>query len=165
MKRTVFSTKSVNKIAKDIDDGFIFKSIDNPFWEGKIGLRKEDSSFSMTQEELDEYIKCKLNVEHFANNYCKVKKEDGKYDIINLRDYQYDIINMFEENQFNILLASRQIGKCVTFNTEIIVENDGTLEKVRIGKLYYDILKEKRGLTFLEKLKIKLYDILFWFEK
>lgn len=165
MKKVTFSTKKVEETAKAIDDGFIFKKIDNPFWEGKIGLRREKVSFSMTQEELDEYIKSKIDVKHFANNYCKVKQEDGKYDIISLRDYQYDIIDMFDGNQFNILLASRQIGKCSTFNTTIIILQEGVPKKVRIGKLYYDLLKKKRFLTFWEKLKIKLYDILYFLEK
>lgn len=105
----------VEAITKQIDDGFLPSRAENPFFDGKVGLRKEKVTFSMTEEEKEEYIKCKLDVKYFANNYCKVKTEDGIYRIIRLRDYQYKILDMFQNpsNKFNILMASRQVGKTI----------------------------------------------------
>ena len=37
------------------------------------GIRKSGIKFAMTQEEFEEYLKCKLSVYYFAENYCKIK--------------------------------------------------------------------------------------------
>lgn len=114
-KRVVFSTSFVEKVTNKMEDGFMPSNLENPYYDKKIGLRKAKLPFRLTDEELSEYTKCKLDVKYFANNHCKVKVEDGTYDIISLRDYQYDIVDMFQNpsNKFNILLSSRQIGKTI----------------------------------------------------
>jgi len=61
-------------------------------------------------------------------------------------------------------MASRQIGKCFSFNTLCSVEKDGIQIDFRIGKLYYYLLSKERTLTFFEKVKVKLYDWLYFLE-
>jgi hypothetical protein len=119
----------------------------------------------MTEEEQQEYIKCALDVHYFTEKYCKVKTEDGTINNIKLRDYQKEILDNFINNRFNILMASRQVGKCSYFNTLCSIEKDNMIINFRIGKLYYYMLKKERKLTLLEKLKIKLYDFLYMLEK
>lgn len=113
-KKIVFSTKMVDKITKMIEDGFVLPRTENPYYDGILGLRKDGISFKMTNEEIEDYIKCKIDIQHFANNYCKVKSEDGSYKIIKLRDYQKEILDMYDKNQYSVLMASRQIGKTIT---------------------------------------------------
>lgn len=122
MKRIVFSTKMVDSVTKKMDEGYLPSNAENPYFDKKIGLRKENIPFKLTPEEQEEYIKCKIDVKYFANNYCKVKTEDGTYKIIKLRDYQYDILDMFQNpsNKFNILMASRQIGKTICSSIYIL---------------------------------------------
>jgi hypothetical protein len=113
-KRVVFSTSFVDKVTKQLDDGFQVPRAENPFFMNIQDVRRENLTFKMSKEEIDEYIKCKLDVKYFANNFCKVKVEDGSYRIIKLRDYQLDILDMFDDNKFSILMASRQVGKTIS---------------------------------------------------
>lgn len=150
-KKVVFSTKRLTEINKLLDDGVILKGYENPYADGILGVRKQDITFAMTSDEQDEYIKCALDVTYFSK-YCSVKQDDGKYKPITLRDYQYDIINMYQKNKYSILLSSRQIGKCVDFDTEVYVEGIGYMKMYElwynsigryymIGKIKYIIYK------------------------
>jgi len=124
------------------------------------GIRKANLTFAMTDFEFEEYVKCKISVQYFAEKYCQIKREDGTIGPMKLRDYQKDIIDLYTKNPRSILMASRQTGKCLTFNTLANIECDGKIIKIPIGILYYDSLKNDRKLTFLEKVKILLYKII-----
>lgn len=147
-----------------INDGILVKRFENPWLKGEVGVRRNGVAFKMTNEEQQEYVKCALDIHYFIEKYCKVKREDGSTGHIKLRDYQSDILDDFVENRFNILMASRQVGKCVSFNTIISIEKDNYQYDIRLGKLYYKMLSAERKLTFLERLKIKLYDFLYYLE-
>lgn len=114
VKQRVWSTKLVEETREAILNGFLPPKKDSPYYENKIGLRKENVIFEMTNDEIDEYIKCYNDVMYFAENYCFVKSEDGKHKIIKLRPYQKDILIMYKENRFSILMAARQSGKTVS---------------------------------------------------
>ena len=125
------------------------------------GVRRKGIRFAMTPQEIEEYIKCKLSVYYFAEHYCKIKLEDGTVGQMKLRDYQKDIIKLYTENRYSILMASRQIGKCLTFNALVnIMDENGRIFKINLGRLYYETLKKYRKLTTFEKIKIFLYKIL-----
>ena len=161
-KRVVFTTKKVEEIKKRMDDGFIPKRDEMPYYDGKIGLRRGGKlPFGFTKEEEEEYIKSKLDVIYFANNYCSVKQKDGKYDIIKLRDYQEDVLNMFQnpKNKFNILLASRQVGKCVSPLTKVKIIIGSEIKEMAIYEVYYTLNKP---IKFLDKVKYRLYKCLEW---
>lgn len=160
-KQIIWTTKLVEERVEMLNMGEILKNVDNPFHEKIIGLRKSGLSFKMTQDEITEYIKCAKDIHYFAENYCWVKGEKGSPVKIKLRDYQEEILDNFFNNRFNILMASRQTGKCVNFNTEIILKNDKFEINTRIGKLYYYLLSLERKLSFLERIKIKLYDLIY----
>jgi hypothetical protein len=115
----------------------------------------------MTKEEREEYIKCKLSVFYFAQKYCKIKREDGTVGEIKLRDYQKNIIKLFNDNRYSILMASRQTGKCIDFNTLVnIKDNNGNIYEIPIGLLYFNELSKERSLTNLEKIKVFLYKMI-----
>ena len=163
-KQMIFTTKFVDEATEKINDGIVIKRFQNPWLKSEVGLRRAGVSFKMSPEEQQEYVKCALDIHYFTEKYCKVKREDGSIGDIQLRDYQKEILDNFVNSRFNILMASRQVGKCFYFNTLINIEKDGILIEIRIGKLYYYMLNKERSLTLLEKTKIRLYDFLFYLE-
>lgn len=164
-KQMVFTTKFVDEATDKINDGIVIKRYQNPWLKNEIGLRRAGVAFKMSPEEQSEYIKCALDIDHFVEKYCKVKREDGSVGNITLRTYQKEILENFVNSRFNILMASRQVGKCFSFNTIISVEKNGVIRDIRIGKLYYSMISMERELSLLEKIKIKLYDWIFTLEK
>lgn len=113
-RQMVFTTRLVDEATDKINDGIVIKRFQNPWLKSEVGLRRAGVSFRMSPEEQQEYIKCALNVDYFTEKYCKVKTEDGSIDHIQLRDYQEEILENFVKNRFNILMASRQVGKTIS---------------------------------------------------
>lgn len=163
-KQMVFTTKLVDDATDKINDGVVVKRYQNPWLKGEVGIRRSGVTFKMSPAEQQEYIRCALDIHYFTEQYCKTKREDGSVGSITLRDYQKDILDNFINSRFNILMASRQVGKCSGFNTLCSIEKDNIQIDIRIGKLYYYMLNQERSLTLLEKIKIKLYDFLFYLE-
>lgn len=163
-KQMVFTTKLVDDATDKINDGVVVKRYQNPWLKGEVGIRRSGVTFKMSPAEQQEYIRCALDIHYFTEQYCKTKREDGSVGSITLRDYQKDILDNFVDSRFNILMASRQVGKCSGFNTLCSIEKDNIQIDIRIGKLYYYMLNQERSLTLLEKIKIKLYDFLFYLE-
>lgn len=90
---------------------------DHPFFNRKIGKRKAGISWGYTQEELLELVKCEEDIVYFANNYAKILTSKGRCvlkEVGGLRDYQEDLLRSFQHERYNIVLASRQIGKSIT---------------------------------------------------
>ena len=163
-RQIVWTTKMVEEATEKINNGFVLGRLENPFYEKVVGLRTSGLTFKMSPEEQQEYIRCALDIHYFASTYCYIKGEQGQPIIIPLRDYQKEILDNFFNNRFNILMASRQTGKCFSFNAIIRLEENGEIFEMRVGKLYYYTLSKLRKLTLLEKVKIKLYDFLFYLE-
>lgn len=114
-KQIIWNSRMIEESAEKINNGFVLSRIENPFYENTIGLRKSGLTFRMSSSEIDEYVKCKMDVHYFAENYCWIKGEKGEYVPLKgkLRDYQTEIIDSFFNNRFNILMASRQVGKTI----------------------------------------------------
>lgn len=147
-KRVTFTTKSVEEVTEKLNLGYQIKRENTPWWKNMIGVRKAGLAFAATKEEYEEYLKCKLDIHYFAENYCKIKLEDGSVGKMYLRDYQKDILDLYNNNRFSILCASRQVGKTVsaaiailhfiTFNndkTVMIVANKGDTSIEIIDKI------------------------------
>ena len=161
-RKIVFTSQLVNDTTDKINDGVVIKRFQNPWFQNEVGVRRSGLTFMMTDDEIQEYIKCKLDINYFAEKYCRIKTEDGSVQNIKLRDYQRKILDLYTKNRFSILCGSRQIGKCFSFNTTIYIENTGS---IRFGVLYYTILSGYRPLRFLEKFKIYLYNTLYRFDR
>lgn len=156
----VMTTKRVDEIMHKENMGMKIKRDEKLWFSGMPGVRKANLPFAMSNDEIQEYMKCKLSVHYFAENYCKIKREDGTIGPMTLRDYQKDIIDLYTQNRFSILMASRQTGKCNSLTTKVLYENDeGVLIEKTLGELYFQYVKEYRKLTFIEKTKIFLYKL------
>ncbi len=113
-KQMIFTTKLVDDSTNKINDGIVVKRYQNPWLKSEVGLRRSGVTFRMTKEEQEEYIRCALDIHYFVEKYCKVKREDGSVGGIFLRDYQKEILDNFVNSRFNILMASRQVGKTIS---------------------------------------------------
>ena len=111
-KKFIFTTKGVDDVTSKINDGILLKRYQSPWFKNEVGVRRSGVTFFMTDDEIQEYIKCKLDIHYFAEKYCRVKTEDGSVQNITLRDYQKDILDLFS-GRFSMLCGSRQIGKTI----------------------------------------------------
>ena len=161
----ILTSEIVNNIEERENLGKLLKRHEKIWFSNVRGVRKPYLTFAMTDHEFEEYIKCKINIHYFAENYCQIKREDGSIGPMKLRDYQKDIIDLYTKNPRSILMASRQTGKCLIFNTlASFISDNGELVKIPIGQLYYSYLNEERKLKILEKIKIFLYKMIFKLE-
>ena len=179
-RQMIFTTILVDDATDKINDGVVVKRYQNPWLKSEVGLRRAGVTFKMTTTEQQEYIRCALDVHYFTEKYCKVKTEDGSVGNIKLRDYQKDVMDNFVNNRFNILMASRQVGKTISssifmlhtilFNNDknvMIVANKGdtAVEIVDKMKSIYTLLPfflkpgiktwNQKSLTFENGCRIK----------
>ena len=112
-RKIVFDTQLVEEITNKINDGVVVKRFQNPWFQNEVGVRRAGITFRLSDEEIQEYIKCKLDIQYFAEKYCRIKTEDGSVQNIKLRDYQRNILDLYTKNRFSILCGSRQIGKTI----------------------------------------------------
>ena len=161
-KQMIFTTKLVDDATNKINDGIVVKRYQNPWLKNEVGLRRSGVTFKMTKEEQEEYIKCAIDVHHFVETYCKVKREDGSVGNILLRDYQKEILDNFVNSRFNILMASRQVGKCNQLITKVlceIINDDGVAEEVNMP-MYRLLFLFKTDKTVYDYLKFSIYKII-----
>lgn len=112
-KITVWSTKAVNDYLNDIDNGIERK--DSPFLYGNTQLRKPNLMFEYTQEEIEIIMRCKNDINFFANKFAyTMNPSTGSLNLITLRDYQEDLLNTINDNRFTVIVASRQCGKTIS---------------------------------------------------
>lgn len=110
-KRVVWTTAAFEAAVKGLTEGK--RLVANPFYDGNIKLLKADLTFQRTQDEINEWLKCKNDILYFVENYCVIMTPEGRQKV-ELRDYQRDYLRHLEQNRLSIFLACRQCGKTVT---------------------------------------------------
>lgn len=103
-------------------------------------IKKSNIIESFTEEQVLEYARCSEDPIYFIEKYVKIQHVDhGLVDFI-LRGYQKKLIKSYVENRNNIVLSSRQSGKCFSINTMVRLRNKKTGEIIEktIGELYND---------------------------
>jgi len=144
----VMTTKRVEEILSKQNLGEKISLHEKIWFNNEPGVRKAKIKFAPTKHELDEYTKCKLNIHYFAEKYCKIKREDGSVGPMVLRDYQKKMIDLMFNNNYSILMCSRQTGKTISaaitilhfclFNKDkgvMIVANKGTTVEEIVSKI------------------------------
>ena len=81
------------------------------FYLGNTNLPTAQTEYDYTPDMIKEIAKCRKNILHFASNYFYIINVDEGRQKIKLHKFQKRILKALSENRFNILLASRQIGK------------------------------------------------------
>jgi len=115
----IWTTEKIDKLVEDINNGVedIRKLKNSPFKDNDINLKREKLPFEYNALEINELAKCKASLLYFVINYCIIQTHDGRKlvrDIGGLRDFQEQILATYNNNNLNILMASRQTGKTVT---------------------------------------------------
>ena len=101
---------------------------------GNPNLKKANTEIEFTQEQKQEWIKCKSAPIYFTKNYVKIVSLDEGLVQFKMWDFQEELIKNFHENRFNICKMPRQTGKsttCVSYLLHYAVFNDS----VNIGIL------------------------------
>lgn len=160
--KNLWTTKKVEDIKRRQNLGDKIKQDEKIWFDNKIGFRKAGIRFANTKKETVEWGKCAIDVNYFAETYVHIKREDGSVGNMKLRDYQKDIIDLYTKNRFSILMASRQMGKCVSFSTMVTVRDNiqHRVIDITMGELYYHAIKMERKLTLIEVVKYNLYKLL-----
>jgi hypothetical protein len=166
-QKLVWSTKIINDLMVALDKGYR-PQVSMPFYEGKQFLRRGNIVFEYTEAELKEIAKCANDIVYFAETYAVVMTDNGIQQV-KLREYQKDLLRDFQHNRFNIVLASRQMGKTVTasifnawyltFNydkTTLLLANKSESTKEIIDKAKVVI----ENLPFFMKPGIIKYDVM-----
>lgn len=148
----IWTSELVDDLIDKVENyGLDLNKAKNPFFDKNIMLRKGRVAFQMTPEELEDFKKCRKDIIYFANKYVQLMTPDG-IGHIKLYPYQENMLLNYQKGKNNILVGSRQIGKCQLANTEIVTKQFGNIP---IYKLWFKYIKGQR--TFLDYLKYSLY--------
>lgn len=82
-------------------------------------LKKANTPIEFTQEQIEEFIKCKEDPVYFANNYVQIVTLDHGLQTFKPYHFQEKLINNFHKNRFNICKMPRQTGKALSLDTPI----------------------------------------------
>jgi len=86
----------------------------NEIYLGNPNLKKANTPIEFTQENIEEYLKCKSDPVYFSMNYVKIVTLDEGLKSFTPYDFQEKLINNFHDNRFNICKMPRQTGKSTT---------------------------------------------------
>lgn len=108
---------------------------------GIQGIKAADDLQMVTPEQAAYYAKelkrCKNDPVYFAEKYFTIISYRGK-EIIKLYDKQKEMLYNYYNYPFNIVVASRQSGKCISRDSIITVrdKSTGKITRISIGDLW-----------------------------
>jgi hypothetical protein len=165
----ILTSKLVEEIIYKDNMNIKLKNREKLWFSNIKGVRKSNLTFAMTNQEMNEYLKCKMSVHYFAQQYCQIKREDGSVGKMTLRDYQKDIIDLYTQNRFSMLMASRQTGKTISASIVllhyVLFNNDKCVMIVaNKGKTVIEIVRKIKDIYRLLPFYLKK-GVLNWNEK
>lgn len=86
------------------------KTKDQTFYLGNKNLPVPETEFQWTQEMVEDLERARKSILHFSRFFYIVNLDEGKQPI-KLYPYQKRILKALVDHRFNVVLASRQIGK------------------------------------------------------
>ena len=96
---------------------------------GNPNLKKANTEIEFSHDQVQEFIKCKLDPVYFARQYIKIVNVDEGLVGFDMWPFQEKLISRFHENRFNICMMPRQTGKSTTSVSYLLhyaVFNDST---------------------------------------
>jgi len=109
-------------------------------------IRRADQAISLSIEQTMEMIrlvKRPNGVKRFVH-YVDIITASGPLNFGKvIKSFQYDMIDLFQSTERSILLASRQMSKCVKGDTMITVRNDKSGEEMNITMKEFHNLQNK----------------------
>ena len=87
---------------------------DSDVYLGNPNLKRTNVNIEWTQENIEEYLKCKEDPVYFTENYIKIINLDEGLVPFEMYPFQEKLVKNFHENRFNICKMPRQSGKSTT---------------------------------------------------
>jgi len=128
---------------------------------GNPNLKKANTQIEFTQENIEEYLKCKDDPVYFAQQHVKIVTLDHGLQPFKTYDFQEKLIKNFHKNRFNICKMPRQTGKSTTvisFLLHHVVFNDS----VNIGILAN---KASTARELLSRLQVAYENLPKWMQQ
>jgi hypothetical protein len=104
-----------------------------------------------TNWQVQELIKCRDDIFYWAEKYVKVKHPKLGVIKVNFkgRDYQKNFLRSYQDHRHTIVLAARQMGKCIFSSTMVDVrdKNTGKIFKVSLGELHLKYKNKHKNLS------------------
>jgi len=136
-------------------------------YNGNPNLSRIHETQSLTQDQVEEYIKCADPVNgpiYFIKKYIRIVHVDKGLIPFNLWDFQEDIINKVNNNRFVICKMARQSGKALDIKTPILTtEGWKTFETLMVGDYVYGDDGKPTKITFITETmdNHECYDVSF----
>lgn len=113
-------------------------SDDIKFYKNNPGIKSANQKIAFTEEQVQEYLKCADDPVYFIENYVKIVSIENGPVLFKMFPYQKRIIEAIHNNTRVIVRIGRQLGKCVSFFTQIYIKNKETNEtnEIYIGDFY-----------------------------
>ena len=109
--------EKLKKLELPVDDA-TSKTLDingNPSsFSNNVDLLAKNAKLPLTEEHIEEILKCSNDPIYFIENYVKIFDLDKGWTLPTLRKYQKDIIKNYKTSRFNQIMAGRQTGKSTT---------------------------------------------------
>ena len=151
-KSVVYSTKRINAILNDADNG---KFDLNPFFHGSTDWRDAGVIFEYTDEELAEIEKCANDCVYFVEHYCKFLNKKGRT-LVKLYDFQKENLKAMSSEHWDpkeevvmpdnpeiVIMQSRQTSKCLSLMSTIFSNDIKLNNKYNIFNFIYKKFKNK----------------------
>lgn len=134
--------------------------MDNIGYNGNPNIIKAGIAQSFTQDQVEEYIKCRDDIVYFTENYVKIITLDYGLQLFDAYEYQERMLEAFEESRFVINLLPRQTGKTTVVAAYILHYAIFTPDK-SIGILAN---KEATAIEILDRIKRMYENLPHWLQ-
>ena len=115
------------------------KAVKETFYLGNKNLPVPETNFQWTPEMIEDLERARKSILHFSRFFYIVNLDEGKQPI-KLYGYQKRILKALVDHRFNVVLASRQIGKALALDTPIPTPNGWTtMGELNTGDIVYGL--------------------------
>lgn len=129
-------------------------------YNGNVKLKRGGVNIPYTQEQIEEYLRCKNDIVYFVRNYVKIISLDKGLVLFDLYPFQEEMIRAFKRDRYSINLLSRQSGKTTSVAAYLLYETMFNAN-LRVAVLAN---KGDTAREILDRIK-KMYEELPWFLK
>lgn len=99
--------------------------------------KRPNQETEFSQEQLIELKKCQESAKYFINNYVYIQNQKQGMMLFKTYPYQDRMLELFQNNRFSLVKVGRQMGKCVTRDTNIKIAHKPTGLKKLLLKLFF----------------------------
>ena len=115
------------------------KAVKETFYLGNKNLPVPETNFQWNETMIEDLERARKSILHFSRFFYIVNLDEGKQPI-KLYNYQKRILKALVDHRFNVVLASRQIGKALALDTPIPTPNGWTtMGELNTGDIVYSL--------------------------